>query len=84
MIKPAHVVHLINKAPAAEHGGFVAVAFADVLHAEHVLWYLALYLLLAANDHRNRVIALEPGVLRGLIEFARQIDAAAGQPYFGV
>ncbi len=39
---------------------------------------------LAANHHENRVIALEPSVLRALVEYARQVDRAAGQKYFGV
>lgn len=39
---------------------------------------------LAANHHDNRVIALEPGVMRALVSYARSIDEAAGQKYFGV
>ena len=39
---------------------------------------------LAVNDHRNKVIALEPGVLRQLVDCAREIDEEAKQSYFGV
>ena len=44
-----HVVRVSHKAHVAEHGGFVAVAFADVLHAEHALWYIAVYLLVTGG-----------------------------------
>lgn len=39
---------------------------------------------LAANHHENKVVALEPGVMRRLVDWARQVDAATGRPYFGV
>ena len=39
---------------------------------------------LAANDHRNKVVALEPGVLEALIAFARDVNRYAGREYFKV
>ena len=39
---------------------------------------------LAANHHENRVIAIEPSVLVGLLEYAKEINAVAGQKYFSV
>jgi hypothetical protein len=39
---------------------------------------------LAANDHRNRVIALDPSVLAELIRFAQQINRASGTRHFPV
>jgi hypothetical protein len=39
---------------------------------------------LAVNHHTNEVVALDSRVVRNLVEYARQVDAAAGQRYFGV
>jgi hypothetical protein len=50
----------------------------------HMLASTAISFGLPPNHHENRVIALEPGVLRALVEYARQVDRAAGQKYFGV
>ncbi len=39
---------------------------------------------LAVNHHRHRVVALEPGVLERVVDFAREINAAAGHRRFAV
>lgn len=39
---------------------------------------------LAANHHDNRVIALEPGVLGQLVEYAKRVNEAAGMRHFPV
>ncbi len=63
----------IKRASAPQHLGDGAYVEFD----GYQLW-------LAANDHRNRVIALEPAVLRALIEYARRINKACGEPRFRV
>lgn len=45
----SHIVRVGHKAHVAEHGGFVAVAFADVIHIEHALWYIAVWLLVSGG-----------------------------------
>lgn len=39
---------------------------------------------LAVNHHENRVVALEPSVMRALVEYARQIDKEHNVNHFGV
>jgi hypothetical protein len=37
---------------------------------------------LAVNDHRNRVVALDPSVLQQLVRYAAGINAAYGVQHF--
>ena len=39
---------------------------------------------LAANHHENKVVALDPFVVAGLIRFCQEINRAVDRPYFPV
>lgn len=62
----------MTKIPEAHLGDGCYVSF-DGYH----LW-------LAANHHENKLIALDPDVMRALVDYARRIDARMGTRYFDV
>lgn len=43
----------------------------------HQIW-------LAANHHENKVVALEPRVVTGLLDYVRAINRKAGIRYFDI